>query len=224
MQPPPFSNGYGMIIDSLYSLVAILSCLIIYAKTRDLYDLTYHRGVGYFRKTFLFFGSALLIRFFFHALAGSSGGGHIGPAFGMFELVFSMSIYLNCVALIYLILSIFWKRIDRSLLDREYLVHVLSMMITLLGMIRIIPLMFVMFQMVLLFILLYVVFSSWKEQKKLNGLHLIYLLMFGLMILSNVLEFLSFFTPLISLMIYSASIPLFVLLLLKVLSDLNSKK
>jgi len=220
----PFFNEYGMMIETLYSLVAIASCFIIYFKTKDLYELTAHRGIRYFRNTFLFFGFASLIRFVFHALPRFMARGPEFFSFGMFEIVFSISIYLSCVAFFYLLLSILWRKLSKSLLKKEYLIHIFALIITLMGMIRMFPSMFILFQLVLFALLAYVLYFAWKERKKLNKLYVIYLMMFGLMIMSNVLEFLSFFTPLIAFMIYCVSIPLFIIVLMKVLADLNPEK
>ena len=46
-----------------YTLIVVSLCFMIFFKTREIYDLTKHKGVKYFRITFLFFGLAHLFRF-----------------------------------------------------------------------------------------------------------------------------------------------------------------
>jgi len=45
--------------------VALIFCLLLYFKTREVYSLTKHTGIKYFRDAFLFFGFAYLLRFLF---------------------------------------------------------------------------------------------------------------------------------------------------------------
>lgn len=43
-------------IDIFLILIVVLSCLIIFFKTKEIYKLTEHKGIKYFRKGFLFIG------------------------------------------------------------------------------------------------------------------------------------------------------------------------
>jgi len=50
-------------VDAIYTFIIILVCGIIYAKTRELYALTGHKGIHYFRNVFLFFALSYFFSF-----------------------------------------------------------------------------------------------------------------------------------------------------------------
>ena len=50
--------------ELIYTLIIIIMCGIIYFKTKEIFDLTKHKGIGFFRNTFLFFALSYLMRFF----------------------------------------------------------------------------------------------------------------------------------------------------------------
>lgn len=52
-----------LIVELAYTLIVVFLCFTIYFKTREIYDLTKHEGIKYFRITFVFFGLAYLFRF-----------------------------------------------------------------------------------------------------------------------------------------------------------------
>ena len=219
----PF-NPAEFLIDCIYSFIVLLSCFLIYFKTKELYDLTSHRGIKYFRGSFLFFGIASLIRFAAHFFREYG----IRPVFsalglGIFGFALLVMIYSSSLAMIYMIYSIFWKKFDRAPFNRDYFPHILAVMIAILSMARI-PALFFIFQAAWIVILITVIclaYANVRKKGRFSGLYLIYLLMFGLLIASNILEFLSFFTPL-SLFVYIVATPLFIILLYRVLRDLNS--
>ncbi|MFT7615861.1 MAG: hypothetical protein ACI8Y7_000688 [Candidatus Woesearchaeota archaeon] len=48
--------------ELLYALVVFILCFIIFWRTKELYTLTQHKGIYYFRRVFLFFGFAYFLR------------------------------------------------------------------------------------------------------------------------------------------------------------------
>lgn len=63
--PPPFQliDPVRLATEFGYTLIIVFLCFMIYYKTREIYDLTNHEGIYYFRITFLFFGLAYVFRF-----------------------------------------------------------------------------------------------------------------------------------------------------------------
>ena len=59
-----FGQGLGKLInlnigtEIVYSFVIIVCSLMIYFGTKELYKLTSHKGIKYFRQSFLFFAFA----------------------------------------------------------------------------------------------------------------------------------------------------------------------
>lgn len=116
---PPMLNPIWLITELGYTLFVIFFCFLIYYKTKEIYSLTKHKGVYYFRNTFLFFGLAYLFRFLFHMIRMSSAWldlylprGVMGPLSMLFTG------YLSTMAILCLIYSTIWKRIS----GKEFLI------------------------------------------------------------------------------------------------------
>ena len=52
-----------VMIEAIYSAAIVAICLIIYFKTREIEKLSSHKGVTYFRLTFLHFAISYLFKF-----------------------------------------------------------------------------------------------------------------------------------------------------------------
>ncbi|KAF5428393.1 hypothetical protein C5S42_03390, partial [Candidatus Methanomarinus sp.] len=72
-----------------YTLIIVFICLLIYLKTKEIYDLTNHKGIYYFRNTFLFFGLAYLFRFIFMSFLLTKITFDVYHPFGLF-MIFSL--------------------------------------------------------------------------------------------------------------------------------------
>ena len=220
--PPRFLNYPSLGIDFIFSLVVLVSCALIYFRTKELYDLTAHKGIKYFRNTFLFFGIAFAIRFIFHLILSAG----INPilfrplTWGILEFAFFAMAYASTMALIYLIYSIFWKKIDKYFKDRVYLLHIIALAIAFLS-ITSEPILFLAFQAALYILLIIISIINYRKTK--SKIYLVYLLIFALWIINSILEFVIFITPLFGLILYGVSIVLFLEVLIKVLRELNSK-
>lgn len=108
---PPLFDPTRIIIELGYTLIVVLFCFLIYAKTKEIYSLTRHKGIYYFRNTFLFFGLAYLFRLLFHLIRMFSASldlylprGVMGPISMLFTG------YLSNIAILCLIYSTIWKR------------------------------------------------------------------------------------------------------------------
>lgn len=107
---PPF-DPIRFVIELGYTLVVVFLCFLIYFKTKEMYDLTKHKGIYYFRNTFLFFGLAYIFRFIFDLIRISSQWLDLYiPRDVMGPLSILFSAYLSTMALLYLIYSTIWKR------------------------------------------------------------------------------------------------------------------
>ena len=107
MPPPHFFTGPEFILESLYSLIVIISCLIIYFKTKEIYKLSSHKGIGIFRNAFLFFGIAFFSRYFLRFITLISDYQIDRIIFG---LGFFFFVYFGTMAALLLIYSVLWKR------------------------------------------------------------------------------------------------------------------
>jgi hypothetical protein len=102
-----------MSIELVFSTIVILLCMMIFFRTRSLYGLTKHRGISYFRNTFLFFALAFLFRLGFHlfSLSGIVFDFRF-PRQLLGPLPLLVTTYFSTIAILYLLLSLVWKRIN----------------------------------------------------------------------------------------------------------------
>jgi hypothetical protein len=52
----------GIILETVFTVIAVAFCWLIYYRTREMYELSQHKGIRYFRDAFLFFGLSYLVR------------------------------------------------------------------------------------------------------------------------------------------------------------------
>ena len=219
-------NQYDLWIDLTYSLIVSISCFLIYLKTKELYDLSQYKGINYFRNTFLFFGISETIRLLLHLTAKFSAP--LLPVRPELVFIFNacsfLMIYASCMALVYLLLSIFWKRMSNKSLGNVYLAHYISLIVAFVSLLKDRHPTFIIFQaglFVLLIIVSYLNYKKSKHGESFSNIYLIYLLIFFLWIVSNVMEFIVIFSPITAFIIYFSSIIIFLLILIKVIERLK---
>lgn len=109
----PFFNPLGFRTEFVYTLIVVFLCFLVYYKTREIYNLTKYKGIGYFRIAFLFFGLAYASRFILHLLTLTSIliFDLFIPRRMMFPIVMIPTGYLSTMAIFYLTYSTVWKKI-----------------------------------------------------------------------------------------------------------------
>ncbi|MBU0979629.1 MAG: hypothetical protein KJ709_02390 [Nanoarchaeota archaeon] len=171
-----FFDPMMFVPEVTYTLIVVVLCLIIYLKTREIYDLTKHRGIYYFRNTFLFFGLAYVFRFFFYlfhltqmALQLDIPRRVIGPA----SLV--LTGYLSTMAILYLVYSSLWKRLG----DKKFLIlsNLAAAIISVIALMTKSPYIITIAQAVLLAAALITGYFLYKKSKKFYELLVLYLLL-----------------------------------------------
>ena len=97
--------------EILFTIIAVISCFLIYFKTRESYELTKHEGIKYFRGAFLFFGLSYVLRFLFMlALLSRIAFDFILPRSMLAPLFILPLGYFSTIGIFYLIFSTVWKR------------------------------------------------------------------------------------------------------------------
>jgi hypothetical protein len=229
MRMPPESlpfMHYGLAIESVYSLIVVVACLLIYFETRELYNLTSYKGIKYFRNTFLFFGITYFIRFCLSLVSTLRINPVLFNLFRLFEFSLFIMVYTSSMALIYCIYSIFWKGLKKYRFSNVYLFHALALLIAFLTVIRVMPSLFLIFQSILFLVLIIVSYIKYKHSKhdgSFAKLYLIYFLIFALWIVSSIMAFVFFIAPILGLVIYIISIALFLVILFRVIRKLKGK-
>ncbi len=221
-------NRYDLLIKLVYAVVVTFSCFLVYLKTKELYELTAHKGIKYFRNTFLFFGIAYLIRIFLYSIISISSTLMLSRFFMhlMTNLSFFVMIYASSMAFIYLLLSVFWKKIDKKLFNNPYLLNLIALIIAIASLDEHHPLIFLVLQTILLMLLIVLGYYNNKSSKKepMSKLYKIYLMIFILWLVSNLLEFVMHLSYIIGWVIYLLSITLFLIILLRVSKKLEKNK
>jgi len=179
----PMFDPAKSLIDFVFTSIAVVFCFMIYHKTKELYELTRYQGIRYFREAFLFFGLSYIVRFLFSLVLVSREQFDLMLPRGMFIPLFIIPLgYLSTMAIFYLLLSLVWKQVDaRSMIRWGHVVAIALPIIAfatrshhlLLGL-----------QSLLLVAALFFVFHLRRFSRRFTRVRVLYLLMFGLWLLS----------------------------------------
>ncbi len=216
----------GIGTEIVYAFVIILCSLMIYFGTKELYELTSHKGIKYFRQAFLFFALAYFFRSFIKFTIKYFDLRNIFEftprLFGPITLF--LFVYLSSIAIFYLLYSVIYKKLKNN----KYLVpalHLIALGFAFITLLSQNPLMHLYLNLFLFFLAGITVYFAKKNSKKKKGqnLYTIYLLLFVFWIL-NILDILiPAFIELFQIIIYLASISIFLTILYKVLRNLGIK-
>jgi len=224
MPPPPFLINSNFLIELVYSIIVMLSCLIIYFKTSGIYKLTSHKGIKYFRITFLFFAASYFLRFFTKILLlGLLLSGTRPHAREIIPLTSLLLLYTGFMATLYLLYGLSRKRLGKILPETTDILHVVAIVLSSIILFLNVPIIFIAIILALMFYLLFVGYSDYIKSKR-KALPQFYIVYF-LLILFSMLNIVDILIPdvfgAIQTVIYIFSISLFLLILYKVLKILN---
>jgi hypothetical protein len=226
MAPPiEYMPTMGFGAEAIYSFVIIVCSLMIYFGTKELYHLSSHKGIKYFRQAFLFFAIAYFFRSFIKFVLDYLRLKEISefaPRFfgGGISLFFFM--YFSSMAIFYLLYSVVWKKWNNDS-TKIYLFHFLSLIIaTIVLILKNTFVYFIMNIILLLFVTVVFYIVHKNNKKKENRLYATYALLFIFEIL-NVIDILipAFFQG-IQLFVYLASSGIFLIILYKVLRKIGN--
>lgn len=183
---------YMILAELIYAFIIIVLCSIIYLKTKEIFELTKHKGIGFFRNTFLFFALSYFVRFlgilfiFYRSLV------HIRmrdlffmPNFIMYSLI----TYFSYVAILSLVFSSFWK-ITKTKFNWNILIHALALFSTFIVFLTGSPNILIGLQFLLFIVAITLINISPEKNKKntFSTLHIIYYLIFIFWVL-NLISF-----------------------------------
>ena len=206
--------------DVMYSFVIIFISSMIYFATRELYELSQHKGIQYFRLAFLFFAIAYAFRFITQFLVISLGiprpwNTNLSTIHLLFPTLF---IYASTVAIFYL-----WASGNTHWLNKKHstvLLHAIAIVITLLAIYTQNIVLLLIIQVALIALLAFSSYKKRTKKKSLLELHLLYTLIaifWALNLLDILVPSFLFQTQII---IYLASISLFLILFYKVIKKI----
>jgi len=224
-----FGQGLGGLMnlgigtEIIYSFVIIVCSLMIYYATKELYELTKHKGIKYFRLSFLFFALAYFFRSFIKIILFYFNKQEIRailPIFG--NLTLFIFIYFSIMAIFFLIYSVMWKKWAQKYI--VYLAHLIAILVSLTITLSEFTLpLYLLLNLLLLIFIGFTVYTAYHQSKKKKSfnLYIIYLLL-SIFWIFNILDILvpSVFQT-FQLIIYLASLGIFLSILYKVLRKAN---
>lgn len=206
----------GLGAEIIYSFTIIICSLIIYFGTREIYELTKHKGIKYFRLSFLFFAIAYFFRSFIKIILFTLDMREIREIAHTFgNITLFLFIYLSSIAILYLLYSVIYKKWEK---DKSYLIHLIAIIIAIITTMFISPATYLIINIILLVIIISSIISS---NKKKNKLHIIYILL-SIFWIINILDILipNVF-QMYQLLIYLTSSGIFFAILYKVLRSIG---
>jgi hypothetical protein len=182
---PPFHliDPTRLAVELVYTLIVVFLCFTIYYKTREIFGLTKHEGIKYFRITFLFFGLAYISRFISVLLKLMVVTFDIYfpiHIFGIFPLLFIG--YFSTMAILSLTYSILWKKlhIKHTFLKHTFLLfNVIAVLISGIAFFSRSPSILILAQAVLLiFTSIIIAHYIFSNSRKISRLYILYILFF----------------------------------------------
>ena len=230
--PPMMISGIGRHVleqlakaslgtEVLYSFVIIAVSLIIYFGTKEMYNLTSHKGIKYFRLAFLFFAITFFFRSFIKFLLLSFDIERAIEIQGIGILSFLVFMYASSMAIFYLLYSVMWKKWGENKIT---IFHILAIAIAVVAFIIRSPGIILLIHLILFAFLAIVIFLSYHESKKRrkgHHLHVIYMLLFAFWIL-NIMDLATNALGTFKLLVYLASTRIFLTILYRVISKLGA--
>lgn len=214
-----FVSGTSFWIELFFALMVVILCFLIYKKTKEIYDLTSHKGIKYFRQAFLFFGVAFLSRFLLMLSIILNDGPLFGK--GLFQLGFFIFIYSGLMAALLLVYSTIWNKFKDP--DRYfYWINLIALSIALVDTIFNPRENFFFIITLLLLISTIISFSS-RESNKTLKTYVIYIFLFLAWFSSILANFFVRFSTLSGIILYVISALLFLLIYTKVNKSLSTK-
>lgn len=169
--PMHMPNSWMFGTEWIFSIIIVLLCFLIYYKTKEIFNLTNHKGIYHFRTSFLFLGIAYLLRLLFR----SSIMFEIFVRGKYFKTGFFVIGFFSTVAIMHLFLSVSWKKFKRK--PTKLMINLLATIISLFSFLSGEPTILILTQLTLLVLTVIIAFDN-KFNKNKSKLFLIYVLLF----------------------------------------------
>jgi hypothetical protein len=176
---PPFHliDPTKLAVELGYTLIVVFLCFMIYFKTKEIYDLSKHEGINYFRITFLFFALAYIFRFLhiFSILVNITFDNDLlMEIFRSFPFSLVFNGYFSTLAILSMTYSIIWKNlhIKHTLL----LFNVIAIVISGIAFISRSPFILILAQAVLLIFTVTMACYFYIKSRKFSQLFILYVL------------------------------------------------
>jgi hypothetical protein len=206
--------------EILYSFVIIVCSLMIYFGTRELYELSSHKGIKYFRQAFLFFALAYFFRSFIKLLVFYF---NVPGLYQIPRVLFSplisqatlfLFMYFSFMAVFYLVYSLMWKNWNGN---KIFIFHVVAILMALAVLSRDALIYIGLNLLLFVFVLFVFIYSHNHSKNKMRKLYVIYFLLLFFWILNIIDILLPRVLIYFQLSIYLFSLVIFLIILYKTL-------
>jgi hypothetical protein len=107
---PPMTDTVSVVVSIAYFLSIFLLSLSVYIQTRKMESFSFHKGIKYFRNTFIFFSLIYLFRFLLLNLQLFTGSIAPDLAVAIQSIGQFLVIYFSVMAIFSLLSSFSWKK------------------------------------------------------------------------------------------------------------------
>jgi hypothetical protein len=203
--------------EIIYSFVIIFCSLLVYFGTKELYELSSHKGIKYFRQAFLFFAIAYFFRSLIKFLVISFNLTEI-VSFSYFffgPLSLLLFVYFSSMGIFYLLYSVLWKKIGEN---KIYFFHILAIFLAAISLffrdlyLNLAINLFLLFFVAIAFLIAHK--NSKKKKVSMYVIYLLFLIFWSLNIIDTLVP--NFFRT-FQIFINLSSISIFLIILYKVL-------
>ena len=176
-----------LLIEFIFSIVIVGLCIFIFIKTREIYYLTKHKGIEFFRKSFLYFGISYFSVFLLNLFAISMFANNIRiPRYILMPISLILVGYFSTIAIFYLIYSEFWKKFDNK--NLIIIANFIALLIVLVSVLTRSPYFIGLVQLPLISFLIILKSKKQKKSKKKNHTSILYFLICGFWIINLIVQ------------------------------------
>jgi len=214
---PPGMHQPVFIIEILYTAIVFAMCLLIFARTKEIYSLTNHKGIKYFRLAFLFFGVAFIFRFLMNMLVFTNRIWHYTVPRDFMPIGMVIVTYASSMAILYLTYSTIYKKFKTK--QAEYVLHIIALAALVLVFATNSAVFLLLSQLTLFIFAIIMSFINHKKGR-LSGMYAIYILLFLFWIV-NLFADISRFFKVSRLPLYLLSTGIFLIIVYKVIRKIK---
>lgn len=198
--------------EILYSFIIILCSLMIYFGTKEIYELSKHKGIKYFRISFLFFAIAYFFRSFIKIILLSFNMREIRQIEQVFgNVTLFLFVYFSSIAILYLLYSVSYKKWNKN---KAIQINLIGITLSIISIILRSPETLITINILLLML---IIISISLSSKKKNKLHIIYILISIFWTLNTLDILIPNILDKFSILFYLSSSLIFLIMLYKVL-------
>jgi hypothetical protein len=204
-------------IEIFYTFLIVFFCFLIFYKTREVYILTKHKGIKYFRFAFMFFGIAFASRLVLYLMKLNSdfffANIILRQSFRPISII--IITFFSTMAIFYLTYSIIWKKFD----SEQFLMfaNITALIVSIIAFTSHSPLIISFMQLIIMIASIIIIFINHKNQKKKVGTKSLYALIYLIWFISLlILHSKWWFSFEIKLIVQTISIAVFTIIYFKV--------